>query len=209
MRSKQPPDQSRSVASVRRGRRQKASRETILEAAAQAFVEAGYRNTSLDDIAARLNVAKPTIYYNAGDKEVLLSECFRIALDAYSGAVEDDVAVAGSARDRLHGVVRRYVSITATVYGRCLHRVPDLELTEPVRNRLRAVKRQVDARIRDLLAKGVEDGSLRVTDIRSSTFALSGAMNSIAQWYSPTGRLTPDEIAEHLWEIFMEGLKPR
>lgn len=192
-----------------KGRRPEAKRDAILHAAAAAFVEAGYRNTSLDDIAARLSITKPTIYYYVGGKEALLSECFRIALDAYSAAVEQAAAPGQTARARLRDVVRRYVAITSTVHGRCLHRVPDVELTEPVRNRLRAVKRQVDARIRDLLAHGIEDGSLRTADVRMSTFALSGAMNAIAQWYAPDGKLTPDEIADLMWETFMEGLRPR
>ena len=36
----------------------------------------GYHNTSLDDIAAALEVTKPTIYYYVKNKEQLLFECF-------------------------------------------------------------------------------------------------------------------------------------
>ena len=68
---------------------------------------------------------------------------------------------------------------------------------------------QIDIRIRDLLREGVRDGSLRTADVRMSTFAISGAMNSIAQWYSPDGKLSPDEIAERLWDSFSEGVRPR
>lgn len=183
-------------------------REAILSAAA-AFVESGYAATSIDDIAARLGVSKPTIYYYAGGKQEVLSACFSIALDDYSEAVEEGAAVGATAREKLHQVVHRYVEITTTVHGRCLHRVPDVELTPPVRERLRAVKRKVDARIRDLLREGVRDGSLTTADIRMGAFGLAGAMNSIAQWYSPDGKLTPDEIAERLWDAFAEGLRPR
>lgn len=186
-----------------------AKREAVLSTAALAFVQDGYAATTIDDIAARLSVSKPTIYYYAGGKQALLGACFSIALDAYSEAVDEGATGAATARERLHEVVQRYVEITTTVYGRCLHRVPDVELTLEVRDRLRAVKRKVDARIRDLLREGVRDGSLRTADVRMSTFAISGAMNSIAQWYSPEGPLTSDEIAERLWDSFTEGLRPR
>ncbi len=184
-------------------------RDAVLTAAAAAFVQDGFGATSIDDIAARLGVSKPTIYYYAGSKQDLLGACFSVALDAYSDAVEVGAVSGVDGRSRLHEVVRAYIFITTTVFGRCLHRVPDHELTPDVRDRLRAVKRKVDARIRDLLREGVRDGSVRTADVRMSTFAISGAMNSIAQWYSPDGKLTPDEISERLWDSFFEGLRPR
>ena len=186
-----------------------AKRDAILAAAAAAFVEHGYAATSVDDIAARLGVSKPTLYYYVGSKQALLGACFSVALDGYSEAVDESAVTGATGRENLHQVVRKYVEVTATVHGRCLHRVPDIELTVPVRDRLRAVKRAVDARIRDLLRQGVRDGSLRTADVRMSTFAISGAMNSIAQWYSPDGKLTPEEIAERLWDSFSEGVRPR
>ena len=192
-----------------RARSAEARREAILTAAATAFVEHGYGATSVDDIADRLGVSKPTLYYHVGGKQELLGASFTLALDAYSDAVEDEAVSGVTGRERLHQVVQKYVEITTTVHGRCLHRVPDVELTPEVRDRLRAVKRKVDARIRDLLREGVRDGSLRSADIRMSTFAISGAMNSIAQWYSPSGKLSPEEIAERLWDSFAEGLRPR
>ena len=192
-----------------RSRAPDAKRGAVLAAAAEAFVEKGYAATSIDDVAALLGVSKPTIYYYAGGKQALLGACFSVALDAYSAAVDQDPGAEHDGRGKLRTVIFRYVEITTTVFGRCLHRVPDVELTHEVRDRLRAVKRAVDARIRDLLRQGVADGSLITADVRMATFAISGAMNSIAQWYSPEGELGAEEIAHRLWETFSEGFGPR
>src|SRR6266581_4701795 len=51
-------------------------REAVIRAAAHAFNHKGYHNTSLDDIAAALEVTKPTVYYYVTNKEQLLFECF-------------------------------------------------------------------------------------------------------------------------------------
>src|SRR6202048_986586 len=51
-------------------------REAVIRAAAHAFNHKGYHNTSLDDIAAALQVTKPTVYYYVTNKEQLLFECF-------------------------------------------------------------------------------------------------------------------------------------
>ncbi len=44
----------------------------MIRAAAHAFNRKGYHNTSLDDIAAALEVTKPTVYYYVTNKEQLL-----------------------------------------------------------------------------------------------------------------------------------------
>src|SRR5262249_61428077 len=47
-------------------------RDAVIRAAAREFNRKGYHNTSLDDIAARLQVTKPTVYYYVTSKEQLL-----------------------------------------------------------------------------------------------------------------------------------------
>jgi len=56
-------------------------REAVIRAAAQAFNARGYHNTSIDEIAAALNVTKPTIYYYVANKEQLLLECILTGLE--------------------------------------------------------------------------------------------------------------------------------
>ena len=71
-----------SPASAKPGRDRGLKREAVIHAAARAFNERGYHNTSLDDIAAALEVTKPTIYYYVENKEQLLFACFCAGLDA-------------------------------------------------------------------------------------------------------------------------------
>lgn len=49
-----------------------AKRSRILDAAAQAFAEKGYRGTTMRDISTRAGVADGTIYNHVGDKATLL-----------------------------------------------------------------------------------------------------------------------------------------
>ena len=55
-------------------------RDAVILAAARAFRERGYHNTSLDDLAASLEVTKPTLYLYVPNKEAILFECFRAGL---------------------------------------------------------------------------------------------------------------------------------
>src|SRR6516165_10289619 len=55
-----------------RARDRGVKREAVIRAAARAFNARGYHNTAIDDIAAALNVTKPTVYYYVANKEQLL-----------------------------------------------------------------------------------------------------------------------------------------
>ncbi len=72
----QPPGTSPWRASRERLRDRALKRDAVIRAAALEFNRKGYHNTSLDDIAARLEVTKPTVYYYVTSKEQLLFECF-------------------------------------------------------------------------------------------------------------------------------------
>src|SRR6478735_11133643 len=76
-------------------------REAVIHAAARAFNERGYHNTSLDDIASALRVTKPTIYYYVENKEQLLFECFCAGLAPVRAAFLDATDGERPARERL------------------------------------------------------------------------------------------------------------
>ena len=65
----QPADQGR------------ASRETILDGAFQAFAKGGYRDTAIDDIAAAAEISKGGIYFHFPTKEAIFRELMRTTAD--------------------------------------------------------------------------------------------------------------------------------
>src|ERR1700733_4784159 len=52
-------------------------KEAVLQTAVQMFIEKGYRQTSLDDVAKRLKITKPALYYYFHNKEEIYLECYR------------------------------------------------------------------------------------------------------------------------------------
>ena len=80
-----PANGADSASAWREGRKRlrdhSVKRDAVIRAAARAFNEHGFHNTSLDDIAAALEVTKPTIYYYVPNKEQLLYECFVAGLE--------------------------------------------------------------------------------------------------------------------------------
>src|ERR1700761_4568655 len=100
-------------------------REAVIRAAAHAFNHKGYHNTSLDDIAAALEVTKPTVYYYVTNKEQLLFECFVAGVEQIRAGFREARDMDIPARERLHTVLRLYAKVMASEFGWCMVRVED------------------------------------------------------------------------------------
>jgi len=189
-----------------RGRERQAKRDAVLAAAARAFKERGIHNTTLDDIAAFLNVTKPTIYYYLASKEQIIFECFRLGAGRIAAALGELAAVRASGREKLAALVRRYAQVMASDFGWCMVRVEDHDVSAPVAQQLRSMKSDIDQGIRRLIREGIGDGSIRDCDPKMTAFALAGALNGIGHWYRTGDALSPAEIAERFVELFERAL---
>lgn len=184
-------------------------RSALLSAAVRSFNERGFHATSLDDVAASLNVTKPTIYYYFANKDEILFECVRLGLDGIRQIAEAVENAGGSGLDRLTALMRGYAVIMTKDFGMCVTRTADHELSEESRTRFRALKREIDITVRRVVEDGISDGSIASDDARLTTFTLAGALNWIARWYEPNGPLTAEQIADSCVKTLVQGLAPR
>src|SRR5262245_3214534 len=100
-----------------------AKRRVALETAARLFNERGFYKTSLDDVAAELNVTKAALYYYFRSKDEILYECHAAAIQSITDTPLDRKAPNGLAKNGLAKVeqlVRRYVLMIVQSFGRCL-----------------------------------------------------------------------------------------
>lgn len=177
--------------------------------AARAFRERGYHNTSLDDIAARLSVTKPTIYHYVTSKEQILFECFRTGLDLIRSAFVEIQGSRATGRERLMLVLRRYLEAVTSDFGWCMVRAEDQDLGADMSRQIGALKTEIDRGLRGLIEEGIADGSIAPCDPKMAAFALAGSLNWISHWYRADDSLRPDEIADRFLSVFEQGLKPR
>jgi len=184
-------------------------REAVIRAAAHAFNRKGYHNTSLDDIAAALEVTKPTVYYYVTNKEQLLFECFVAGIEQIRAGFREAKTLQGPARERLNAVLRNYAQVMASEFGWCMVRVEEQDLSPAMSDHVKAMKVEVDQGIRRLIRDGVQDGSIQPCDPKMTAFALAGSLNWIAHWYQENQSLTPAQIADAFITVFENGLQPR
>ncbi len=86
--------------------RQRQEREKlILQAASKLMMERGYHDTSLEDIAASVGIAKGTIYLHFARKEDLVIAMFEQGVRSFIKTLEDALDSAATPHDKLMAVI--------------------------------------------------------------------------------------------------------
>lgn len=193
---------------VREQRRLDIKRDAVLQTAAKLFLETGYRQTSMRQLAARLNITKPALYYYFRTKEELLIECYRAGIESIEGALKGALDCEGNGLQKVRAYIHAYATAIVTYdFGRCVAALDDSELSDQTRRQVRTLKRRIDAAIRGYVEEGIADGSITTCNAKMASFAMAGAVNWIGTWYRPTGSLSPQEVADEFTNILTSGLE--
>ena len=189
-----------------RGQQREAKRNAVLSTAAQMFNERGFHATSLDDIAARLQVSKPTLYYYVKNKDEILLECVKKGLHLILEGIEASRQAGGNAVDQLRACMQVYADIVTQPFGMCIIRIGDEEVPEPSRTELRRMKSEIDQAFRRLVAQGVQEGTLAPCDPKMTAFVIAGALSWIGRWYQSGGEYSAAQVAEQCIGTLMHGV---
>jgi AcrR family transcriptional regulator len=183
--------------------------QQILAAAVELFIAHGYDATSVAAVAERLGLTKSALYHHYDSKEHLLGVALDEALGGLEGVLAESGAREGSAGDRLEHVLRGAVQVL-------VDRLPYVTLLLRVRGNSEVERaalerrRAFDHRITDLVRDAQTEGTVRVdVDPSVATRLVFGMVNSIVEWYRPTGPEGAAELADDVLRIALDGLRTR
>ncbi|HEX2908413.1 MAG TPA: TetR/AcrR family transcriptional regulator [Phototrophicaceae bacterium] len=187
---------------VRAARRQ----QEILTVAARLFAEVGYERTTLDLIAEELGLTKPSLYYYVRSKEDVLAHIFRRTYEGILAQVTPEMLAALPPVGQLRRLIAAYVQ-QACVYpeGRALFLYQPY-LISVCQPDMLALREQFQQRLVEAVAQGIRDGVFQVSDAKLAALAIIGALYSLPLWYTNTGPLTPEQIAENYARMLIGGL---
>lgn len=186
---------------------QRLKREAVLREAGRLFSKRGYHNISLDQVAETLQISKGTLYNYVQDKQGILWEFHRMAVELGNRAFAEGRALGGTGAQRLRNTLKIYIELTTQELG-ALGALMDFEALRP-EDRTKAVKQRdlFEREFVQLVQSGIQDGTIKPVDPRMAVFTFLGATNWIPRWYSSTGRLSAREIAEIMTDLFLSGLE--
>ncbi len=181
--------------------------EEILATAVRIFKEKGYHATSMQNIADAVGLQKGSLYHYLSSKEDLLFQVFERASGELTQQLKDILA----ANDPSVIKVRR--AIQAHLIQLC----NQIDIFSVYLSERRALNTRHYAKVRaegelqarlieKIIQQGVASGELATADSKIAAHAILGMCNWLHQWYSPGGRLTPEEIAKIFGDMVVDGL---
>ena len=174
-------------------------RESILRAAEGLFAEQGYANTTIDQIAQRLGVTKPFIYYYFHNKlEIFEQLSWRPAvacLTSMDFAADDP----RPAHEKVTEGIERLIRATLAHYPAAFfpYREPQVYRPEYLVAQKKLANHFYD-RLCALLEQGRSEGMFDFDETRITALAACSLPGFLYNWYRPDGRMGPEELVQTL-----------
>jgi AcrR family transcriptional regulator len=184
-----------------------ARRRAIDEVASELFHANGYPATSVRDIAKALDIQAASMYAHVASKEDVLWSIVDAAASAFERGADRASTDAADPVDRLAALVEAHVEVITADPERSSVFVTEWRHLGPARRDAVAERRDAyEARFRRAIEDGIAVGAFARTDPAiAATFILT-ALNGIATWYRPGGRLSADRIADQYVELALRAL---
>lgn len=187
-------------------------RQAIEDVASDLFRERGYAATSIRDIARALSVQGASLYAHVTSKEDVLWAIVDRAASRFEAAADEAEAAAESRRpgdpaEAVAALVRAHVEVlTGDVDEAGVFVHEWRALGDEHRAAILSRRDAYEARFRRRIDDGIAVGAFAITDSAVAAGTLLSALNGVATWYDPEGRLPAGRIADHLVDLSLRML---
>ena len=184
----------------------------ILDNASKLFGRHGYERTSMRDLANACGFESPNFYNYFKNKEQVLYEVLKRELDLAITQIKplaDDKATSPSESLRL--LIRKTLEVNL-VSGGEMGVLFDAELKSlSSRHRKKIVEYRdiYEETLSKILMAGVDSGDFVIQDPKVVCYSIASAILRTRVWFSPKGRLSPDEIADSMCSFILNGIMSR
>jgi AcrR family transcriptional regulator len=183
--------------------------EEILEVAAAVFRKRGYHGGTLEEIAKKLRIKRPALYYYFRSKEeilrTLLTQAMRLGL-----ADLERVAQIGDPRERFEAAVVHLVELVARERDVISVYFQESETVMRAAGReAREIERRYLERFREIVVDALADAGVRDVDPGIATFTVLGVCSWTYKWLRVAGPRTPRDIARDMSRILLPPPRKR
>ena len=193
--------------------RQRQEREAlILQEAEEVLIEKGYHEMSMDEIAARVGIAKGTVYLHFASKEDLVFALFERDMQKFQELVEASIDPESTVRARMEtilhlmfeGLLSKRIRLLYTIYNSSELRKIFIEK----KGCMQEMMEQLTTRVASLLEEGKASGEF------DATLATPVMLNAFFSLLSPKSyerlivddQLPPGELVKQLGRIYFKGI---
>ena len=181
--------------------------DTLLDAAAKLFREKGFEATTVREIARAAGMLPGSLHYRYPTKSGLLLSLMKRGVARDLGCVRSAIAGTRDPVERIRLALRARLRLLLSKGDTVYVLLYDWRsLTGGERGEMIRLRDEYEAFWKGLLDEAARTGRLRADlDLKMLRMFVFGAVNWVAQWYSPQGPRTPEEIADAFWEFMAFG----
>jgi AcrR family transcriptional regulator len=181
-------------------------RHEIFNAAVKLFVEKGFNETSMREIADATGVGKSTLYDYFPSKDDMLIAFVVDEVGHMSAAAEVILAQDLSAGEKFRRILRKhmeYVLANKSVYMRLMFETQRLSFEN--QQRIQRHRHTYQDMLCGLVGQGIQDGEFRPVNPLIAVRGMFSLLTSFIYTSRPTG--SPEEMIGDAFEIFFKGLE--
>jgi AcrR family transcriptional regulator len=178
----------------------------LIEVAATVFYEKGFKATSLNEIAERMNISKGSLYYYITSKDELLHEVVRSSTSTGMENIKLIATGSGEVLDRLETAIVSHIEYNRENI-RKVALMHEIHVLPPsMRGSIRLVYEEYEAIFRNLVCEGKATNDIRPEiDANLAALTILGSINSIVRWHRSTA-YTPEDVVRHIADVTVRGL---
>ena len=155
-----------------------ASKELFLRAASAQINELGYRGTSVDKIAARLNLTKGAFYHHVDNKDDLVLACFKRTFEVMHRAIDMSMNAAPNGLQTLSTFVCSLIRHQIDGDASLLRASAIYSVLPSAMSSIIIEIQKVTDRIASVVSDGIIDGSVRRVDANITAQMIIALVNS-------------------------------
>ena len=182
--------------------------EMICWKAARVFSEKGFSSSSLKDVSRAAGLSKGGIYHYFSSKEELLFVIADTYMDILLDGLENKLRKIPDPKEQIRFFIRRHIDFHSKNVHESriiMHGYNDFS---PGNRKLvkKKTRRYIDI-LKATIDAFFEDSAVSAVKRKIALYSLLGMFNWIYWWYDPKGVITPAELSEEIYRIFLFDLK--
>jgi len=183
---------------VFQGRVESLTVRRLLLAGVEAFWRDGFHASSTRDIARRAKLSPAAVYVHFKAKEDLLYDIILYVAQHLRDRLREAADKGGNPTELLSRLVHAYVALPARMYKASLVANREFSsLTASQRKQIVKIRDELEEIVGNCLMAGKASGEFSFDDLSLTRMAVVSLCRSTLLWYSPRGRLAPEEIGDH------------
>ena len=181
----------------------------ILRTAADAFTRSGFTGATMEEIAEKLNMAKGNLYYYFPSKQDLLFFCQEESLGRLLNQAQTISKENMPASDQLRQMIQFHTkTILEELPGSTAH-IDFRSLPSPLLKKVIRKRDRYEQAYRAVIERGIKQGVFRKCNVKTTVWAILGALNWSVQWFSPKGEISVDQVGRDFADLFVKSLAGR